>query len=252
MANFAFRWPGGAAWVAAVGIALFAVATPARAADPGWWRTGAPTVIDDNKSHAPAENYVPANLGQLKFMAKRAKEYLDAILSAQGGAGSAVADVVNTFEPRAGQGYTPAQIDQFKQANYAPINLGQLKAVAKPFYIRLQQVGYDTRQSLRSRGVSDWAYDFPWNTASPIPAADNYAPANIGQLKWVFSFDLTGFTPIDLPDDWETFYYGSTGHFPLADEDADGTSNIDEYNAGTSPLSKDNPLVQLQVTVTLQ
>ena len=39
-----------------------------------------------------------------------------------------------------------------------------------------------------------------------------------------------------LPDWWQLVYFGATGQAPGADPDGDGTSNLDEYKAGTSPV----------------
>ena len=58
--------------------------------------------------------------------------------------------------------------------DFAAVNLGQLKAVAQPFYDQLMAAGFATQ--------------YPWsNSATP---ADNQAVANLGQLKNLFSFDV--------------------------------------------------------------
>jgi hypothetical protein len=57
--------------------------------------------------------------------------------------------------------------------DYAAINLGQLKAVAKPFYDRLIAEGI--------------AKGYPWTDGGQ---ADDSAAANLGQLKTVFSFEI--------------------------------------------------------------
>lgn len=175
---------------------------PQHAAIPSWW-------VDDNahtRIIAPGSNpsnFAPATLGQLKYVAAQAKKHLDQKLAAVGGAGAEINALVAGFEPRAGQNYSPEQIAAFRAANYAPVNLGQLKAVAKPFYKRIIQVGYNSRSNLISHGYPGpigapgaWAYDFPWNPSDPlnqVGAGDktaNYAIANLGQLKMAFSFDL--------------------------------------------------------------
>jgi RHS repeat-associated protein len=164
---------------------------------PGWW-------TDDNaqtriiSAAATPNNYGPVNLGQLKYVATQAKKYLDLQLATNGGAGSAINAMVAAFEPIAGQNYTPEQLAAIHAANLSPVNLGQLKAVALPFYQRLIEVGYDTRGSLIANGYpGDWAYEYPWNpndTWNQSGSADksvNYGIANIGQLKMAFSFDLS-------------------------------------------------------------
>ncbi|TCO81905.1 RHS repeat-associated protein [Chthoniobacter flavus] len=163
---------------------------------PGWW-------VDDSAqtriigAGAAPSNFAPANLGQLKYVASQAKKHLDQKLAAVGGAGNEINALVAGFEPRAGQNYTPEQIAAFRAANYAPINLGQLKAVVAPFYRRLLAVGYNTQFNLILHGYpGTWAYDYPWNPNDPWNQAGagdktpNYVMANIGQLKMAFSFDV--------------------------------------------------------------
>lgn len=130
-------------------------------------------------------NYSPANLGQLKNLALQAKLHLDSM----GGAGAEVNQLVAAFEPRQDQGYSQQQINAFISQNYAPVNIGQVKAVALPIYNRLLALNYDTRQNLIDHGYpANWPHNFPWNSTNPVPVGQNYTPANIGQLKAVFSF----------------------------------------------------------------
>lgn len=154
------------------------------AAPPEWWSQGDTRVIDET---SVADNYAPVNAGQLKLVAKKAMLHLNENL--QGGAGSAIEAIVAQFEPRAGQNYSPEELAALREANYATINLGQLKAVAKPFYDRLIAAGYDTKQNLIDHGYpANWAHNYPWDPSTP--AEENYAAANIGQLKVVFSFEV--------------------------------------------------------------
>jgi Glucodextranase, domain B len=61
--------------------------------------------------------------------------------------------------------------------DYAALNQGQLKNVARPYYDRLSSLGY-TGQPLAP------GQTYPWTGTG----ADAYALANLGQLKRVFSF----------------------------------------------------------------
>jgi hypothetical protein len=216
---------------------FFYTACILHAAPPAWWSASETEIVD---SESDEDNYAPANLGQLKHVAKQAQKYLNANLP--WGAGEPVTLLIEGFEPRSGQGYTQQQIDDFIADNYSPINLGQLKAVAKPFYDRLRLMGYDTKANLIERGYPDtWEYAYPWDPATPVE--DNYAPANLGQLKLVFSFDLAGVVldPLfdsdenDLPDGWEHDVLGGTGQNAASDPDGDGLSNLTEYLAGSDP-----------------
>ena len=166
---------------------------------PSWW------VSDPNNpvlvSGATSDNYAPANLGQLKWMAVRAKAHFDATIP--GGASPAINTMV------AGFGLI---------GNYKPINVGQLKAVVLPFYDQLWALTprYDTTKNLIANGfLPTWGDKYPWDSANP--PATNFLPANIGQLKLAFSFDLVdanhngtldyleGIYPAALatPDDWD-------------------------------------------------
>lgn len=123
--------------------------------------------------------------------------------------------------------------------DYAAVNLGQLKHVAKPFYDRLHELGY-TGQPLAA------GQTYPWDS-SPGPA-DDYALANIGQVKNVFSFDVSDISSfynpyapwgIDsdgdgIPDWWELLY----GFNPF--DASDGAAQLASYqhqvlNRGKAP-----------------
>ncbi len=142
----------------AFSIAVFAGSAPAEA--PHWWI--ARGVLDTN---AVPNDYAPANQGQAKWMAVQAAAELDRRLP--NGAGAVVAGMVGRF--------TPAFAD-------APLNLGQLKSLAAPFYDRIRAEGFAAALPSGLPGV------YPW-TESVSDDAD-FALVNLGQLKHVFSFDL--------------------------------------------------------------
>ena len=138
---------------------------------PEWWQTRG--IID---STHPANDFAPANQGQVKNLAYQA--YLELEANYSGGAGSVISTMVEGFTQR---------------NNFDPINLGQLKTVAQPFYDHL--------------GLA-----YPWTNSTNPPM--DYAIANIGQVKNVFSFEIPT-TSIDpdldtdgdgLPDWWEIQY----------------------------------------------
>ncbi len=174
---------------------------------PAWWAQRGAT------DGSTPDDYAAANLGQLKHFAAKAAEELDDYFP--GGAGTAINTRIASWRLPPAAGVT--------RDDYAAVNLGQVKFVAKLFYDRLSAAGYPSQ--------------YPW-IGSPTAADDN-AVANLGQIKKVFSFDV-GFDsePDGLPDFWETYYFGSTTHAkggPADDFDGDGVNNLAELGNKTSP-----------------
>jgi hypothetical protein len=205
-------------------IALLLLTLRAYAPPPAWWTEPATQIIDDDPN-VVVDNYAPANIGQLKNISRKAWEHLNAALEAVGGA---------KFGKPTWSGTTD---------NYAPANIGQLKAVAKPFYARLHAVGYDANYYLKQRGYPEgWAFDYPWNNVTPVSPAENYAPANIGQLKMVFSFDLKRDGDGDIMTDWWEHKFGLDPSVAngSGDSDGDGITNVEEYGMQTNPTALDS------------
>ena len=138
---------------------------------------------------------------------------MDAKLS--GGAGDALHSLITSWS-------APSS----SRNDFAPVNLGQLKNIAKPFYDRLIAAGL--------------AQAYPW--ASATNPQDDFAAANVGQVKNLFSFELAAADPLydsdgnGLPDAWELQYFGRVGVDPAADADFDGQTNLQEYQKGTNPV----------------
>ena len=170
---------------------------------PGWWAQRGITV-----PNASADNYAPANHGQLKNIAKAAVAEMDVKLS--GGAGDELHNLVNAWS-----------VPSAQTNDFAPLNIGQLKNVVRPFYDRLISAGL--------------ANAYPW--AGSTAPADDFAVANIGQVKSMFSFELPT-SDVDgdgLPDAWEQQYFGTSGVDPSGDADGDGLTNLQEYQNGSDP-----------------
>ena len=122
-------------------------------------------------------------------------------------------------------------------SDYAAINLGQLKFLTQPIYDRLLAVGY-TLGPLSSG-------TYPW--VSSGLAAKDFAVANQGQLKYLFSFDATlSSDGSGIPDWWEKDFFPGQIVNPNGYSFNDGLTNIQNYLDGI------NPKVQLEVEVIVQ
>jgi len=182
------------------------------AVPPAWWQQGNPPVIP---AGAIENNHGAANIGQAKWMALEALKALAAV--APDVATQVRADLAGTPP-----GFTDRIIDfdvpgpatpEWLEKQRAPLMIGQLKAIARPFYNRLNTVaapwvldqieanhggtatsGTDYWQVTGNAAYTNGGY-FPWNPATPLAA--NSVPATIGQLKVIFSFDPGD---MDLPE----------------------------------------------------
>ena len=197
---------------------LLMLALPGRlTADPVWWSTTGTSIWKTTPTNT--ENYALINLGQLKHVATQANRHLDLRLGPAGGAGPVVTAMC-----------------QFTQAdNAAPATVGQLKNVAKVFYDRLAAVGYNWQTG--AFGTASTPYPWP-GTTNP----QNQSPCNIGQLKNVFSFEMTdGFLTLDtdgdgIPSWWEYVYSlnPSAGEDSSQDVDSDQLTSLEEYQSSVS------------------
>ncbi|RYY51681.1 MAG: hypothetical protein EOO09_22845, partial [Chitinophagaceae bacterium] len=213
---------------AAAACLLLLLPSTAKAADPDWWNTTGTKIWSGAAQNT--ENWAPINVGQLKYVAVQAQNYLDDRFrktgtAPMGGAGTAITQLCSGFVT----GNNPE--------NGAPVNVGQLKYVASLFYNRFYEVGFNWQTGLQ--GTASQKY--PWiGTVNP----ENGAPANIGQLKNLFSFTISqGFKDImidsdgdGMPDFWETAKgFNNTVNDAAADLDGDGLRNLEEYRANTNP-----------------
>jgi hypothetical protein len=171
---------------------------------PAWWITRG--VLDQNL--AP-QDYAPINQGQLKWLATGAYDEMNAYF----GAGSNVASVINAFS---------------SSNNYFPVNIGQAKYLAAPFYDRLYEFGLTNTMPPGMLG------HYPWDGR---PETNDYAMVNIGQIKYVFSFDSSVDSDGDGLSDWLEAKLGTDPYD--SDSDDDGLSDGDEVERGTDPMNAD-------------
>jgi hypothetical protein len=151
---------------AAVGLlaGLTFVVLTAVAQAPSWW-TNRNVLATNTASH----DFAVLNQGQLKWLASQA--YMEFDEQIPWGAGANLASLLLTFSTT---------------NNVLPVNLGQLKYVAQPFYDRLIEL------SATNAYPTNASNPYPWSGSITPP--QDYALANVGQAKYLFSFDLSGVT----------------------------------------------------------
>ena len=203
---------------------------------PQWWADK--NIIDPDKAE---NNNAVANIGQAKHVFQQTADTLNAILPS-----AESVDLSDRIPAK------PAAPDAawFKQQKTA-VNLGQLKHLITPIYDRLSSIAPQwLADQMIQNGIQTWAVDqqYPWNPDTPL--AQNYAVANIGQLKFLaslrFNQDKDGLSGAGdgIPDLLEWYYINqnpndSATHpdnfHPNDDLDGDNISNLDEITAGTNP-----------------
>jgi hypothetical protein len=192
--------------------------------------------LSEGKVVIEEQDLAPANLGQLRYFTSQAAKYLDWKLKDLGGAGPKILEILDNLKKNKAFGPTP-------------ITLGQLEEAAKPFYDRLIAIGFNTTTDIKDRigGDVTWTSSYPWNPLKSDAASNT--TAQVGQLKFVFGFDLIKFQITDeistrkdgLPDKWIVAHGLDPFDSYVASEDPDGDelSNLDEYRANTDPHNPD-------------
>ncbi len=132
----------------------------------------------------------------------------------------------------------PAANTAEAEAQYAPLLVGQLKAIAAPFYTRLNAAAPTwlaaQRQANGTQDAAAFGFIYPWTSSSSDDS--NKAIASVGQLKAVFALRFEKDADNNnLADLWEIRYFGTTGISSSADADGDGFTNVQEYAAGSDP-----------------
>ena len=190
---------------------------------PSWWYNPSLTTSGTAAVGQTGTNdYAAVNQGQVKNLAVTAVNELDNDLAQFGGSGLQGLALILTA--------TSAQTN-----NYAALNLGQLKTLIQPFYDRLLAVGYNLGPLTTG--------SYPWLSSTTPP--NDYAIANIGQVKYLFDFDLTtDANGNGIPDWWEHTFYPGTTVDPNGYDSGDGSDQHRKLSE-----MRFNPKVQLQVEV---
>ena len=204
-----------AAVLAPIFTALLVCMLPFLLADvPSWWSGRGVITTDAAGNPVAAVDFAPANQGQLKELAIATYEEFLATLPAElGGIGSDTAPVPGNPADKGSPGWRIRQlVSQWvvlntngtvkrdinnkrvltagaaAQKDFAAINLGQIKAVAAPFYDRLADIYWSYNKATRETSQIDPAWAKPW-TGLPEDAND-HAMATLGQLKNTFAIHL--------------------------------------------------------------
>lgn len=233
---------------------------------PAWWTSGNPPVVNP---YAKPNNHGVANIGQAKWMAKSALGALrsvDAELAAEIES-DLVGDEIDPGPPvvyrKAIRNWNTPTTTAEQNSQKSALLIGQLKAIAHPFYENLHAAAPNWLIRQRKAAgtlpenillLPDGSYPsphamFPWPLES---GASNRVPANIGQLKASFHLDFSSLplALIDsdgdgLLDGWELGIVGfdpSDGIesindvTPGDDFDGDGYTNLVEFLQGTNPV----------------
>ncbi len=212
---------------------------------PAWWYNAedpSASVVNISQLNEP-RNGAPVNQGQLWHITSVAIAELDKKLGPIGGVGFSIQDLK---EPGRPSNY------------YALVNVGQLKFVASKFFNRFNFIGFGPGSDGwpaglhlvdPAPGVTDNAPQYPWLHNQTLV---NLGAANVGQVKHLFSWDLSDFNVylVDgdgdgLPDYWEYLYFGGLHYGATQDVDGDGLSNLTEYQMGLIPSFMDHPEIGL-------
>jgi hypothetical protein len=187
------------------------------ASQPSWWRNRGAV-----NSSATPNDYSAANEGQLKQFTVQATREMNAHLP--GGAGAILSGLVNGWVLEYGTaGYSGTNP---KPSDFQAMTAGQFKYVGNLVWTQLKAGGYAST-------LPSWLV----STSSDAQAV------NLGQMKTVFNFDLTGTNAAQdanhdgIPDWWENYYFGTTDINVDSPSPADdGQDILQEYQMGYDPF----------------
>jgi len=220
--------------VAAAALVFLALPAAVLAQPPAWWASRGVT------NSAPSDDFAAANIGQLKHIASKTVDEMEARLP--GGAGPDLLGMVARWRTPENQLSPPGA----PRDEYAAVNIGQLKFVAKPFYDRLAQVFWSYNSGTATSSAIDPAWAKPWTDT--VDDDDDHAMANLGQLKRVFAIDFDSDGDHDalsnLAELWANQERSLTdtaqwSDLSNPDSDSDGLSDGQEDADGTNPRNRD-------------
>jgi hypothetical protein len=187
---------------------------------PSWWANYG--VL----SGTSVQDYGAANQGEAKNIAVAAVSELDSDLAQFGGAGATLDALSLSLTATSAS-----------TSNYSVLNLGELKSLAQPFYDRLMTLGYFGSPITITGTAPVTTGTYPWTGGS----ARDYAIANIGQVKYAFSFDVTySSSGSSIPDWWVDKYFpggiGYTGTSGYVVWSGSQVTFQTAYQSGWNPL----------------
>jgi hypothetical protein len=219
------------------GLALAGTVTGDPHDRPAWWTDETTRVIPPG---AIENNHGPANIGQAKHMADMA---LKALATKDQALANRIRDKLTTPQPDPANPNGPPLREiiehnfalpnplppNWVESQRAPLLLGQLKAIAAPFYSHLDAAHATWLAAERAtNGTNHLGSIFPWTTNASDDA--NKSIATIGQLKVVFSLRL---------DDLSIYTAPPTQPEINDDPDGDGLTTAEELGLGTDPYNAD-------------
>lgn len=140
-----------------VALLLACVCSSAYGQAPTWW-----TARSVLTAGASADDYAAVNQGQVKHLVvAAAAEVADKLGASSASYWTALTGTISSW-----------QSSHVTADDYAAVSIGQLKAIALPFYQRLKDAG-------KISTLPTWATQ---------AGTDDYATANIGQAKALFAF----------------------------------------------------------------
>lgn len=177
-------------FLALLGLKISSAALGVPSDYPEWWYELG--LVTSGKSPG---NTSAVNQGQLKNMAVRARAYLQHKLDLDGTEWDA------EWQAAYSGPYAPAPgVELFTNTgnNWVVVNQGQAKHSVLGFYnillSRPEPAFNNTKAMLAKHHPSGWIHDYPWD--SSVGDTAHWSPLLIGQLKFMFAFELGEIGPV--------------------------------------------------------